>query len=233
MSPQRLVMTFMCGRYLQASLFRNLRATHTSLSQSQAGAIPSTPPRSKKHRKRKPRAQLSFWEYHYKQLKSLVTPFHEYHRNDITFRKIWLTDYSRNQKYQFKSNPHRLRLQHRRWAFIFAQRKRLARQKHIARQKWHLQRKRNERLYRLAYVRFKKGRVELWRVWGKLEKAYRLGWTADREWRAWKRLLHVRNANRKPKQRWKRRTNYVLDDLQRSAERRMFDAFSRDSKRDQ
>ena len=201
--------------------------TPTSSSQAPDPDSPRTLPRSKKRRKRKPSTPLPFWDYHYKQLTSLITPFHEYHRNHPTYRTIWLTQYSRNQKYQFTSNPHRRRLQNRRWAFIFAQRKRLAQQKHLARKKWHLQRKRNERLYRLAYLRFKKGRVELLQILGKLGKAYRMGWTADREWRAWKRLLKVNKRKRKRR----KRTNYVLDDAQRLAERRMFDAFQ-DFKRD-
>jgi len=70
--------------------------------------------------------------------------------------------------------------------------------------------------------------VELLQILGKLGKAYRLGWTADREWRAWKRLLKV---NKRKKRKRRKRTNYVLDDAQRLAERRMFDAF-RDVKRD-
>ena len=201
--------------------------THTSSSQSPDPDSANILPRSKRRRKRKHRPERSFWEFHYKKLTSLITPFHEYHRNHPTYRTIWLTQYSRNQKYQFTSNPQRRRLQHLRLAFIFAQRKRLAQQKHIARKKWKIQRKQNERLYRLAYLRFKKGRVELLQVLGKLRKAYRLGWTADREWRAWKRLLKVNKRKRKRR----KRTNYVLDDVQGLAERRIFDAF-RDSKRD-
>ena len=217
-------------------IFEKLPSDRQSQDKTPTYTQPSQPPdpdsaitlaRTKRFRKRKRRSERSFWEYHYKQLTSLIAPFHEYHRNDLTFRTIWLTQYARNQKYQFKSNPHRRRLQHRRWAFIFAQRKRLSQQKHLARMKWYIQRKHNERSYRLAYLQFKKGRVELLQNLGKLGKAYRLGWTADREWRAWKRLLKVN----KPKKRRRKRTNYVLDDVQRLAERRIFDAFQ-DSKGD-
>ena len=201
--------------------------THSSSSQPSDPDSSSTLPRSKKQWEEKHRPELSFWEHHYKQLVSLVTPFHEYHKNDPAYRTIWLTQYARNQKYQFKSNPRRRRLQNLRWAFIFAQRKHLAQQKHLARKRWRIRRKQNERLYRLAYLRFKKGRVELLQKLGKLKKAYRLGWSADKEWRAWKRLLKVK----KQKSKWRKRTNYVLDDVQRLAERRIFDVF-RDSKRD-
>jgi hypothetical protein len=201
--------------------------THSSSSQSPDPDSPCILPQSKKRWEEKRRTELSFWEHHYNQLTSLVTPFHEYHRNDPTHRTIWLNQYARNQKYQFKSNPRRRRLQNLRWAFIFAQRKYLAQQKHLARKRRRIRRKQNERLYRLAYLRFKKGRIELLQKLGKLKKAYRLGWSADKEWRAWKRVLKVNKQKRK----WRKRTNYALDDVQRLAERRMFDAF-RDSKRD-
>jgi hypothetical protein len=78
----------------------------------------------------------------------------------------------------------------------------------------------------LAYLRFKKGRVELLKLIGKLGKAYKMGWTANREWQAWKRLLYVEGRRRQWTRRKRRVRNYAMDDLQRRAERRMLDMYS-------
>jgi hypothetical protein len=93
------------------------------------------------------------------------------------------------------------------------------------------QKKRKQRLYKLAYLQFKQGRVELLKVLGKLGKAYRMGWTANREWQWWKQTLHCerlarRRVGLKKRRRKGRNGDYILDNLQRHAERGIFDMYS-------
>ena len=170
------------------------------------------------------RSQLSFWEYHCRKLQSLMTPLDDYHRSDDLHRQIWLTHFCRNQKYQFKTPSQRLRLQNLRWAFIFAQRKRERQLKNLAQKKLKMRKKRKQKLYKIAYLRFKMGRIGLLRSQGNLRKAIRLGWTADREWKQWKWLLKWRWNEQRT--RWSkkrtRKTNYEIDQAQVIAERKMF-----------
>lgn len=204
-------------RWITASM-PHPRPTHVLIP------LQSQPKKQKRKRRETPR--LSCWEYNYKRLNSLITPVDEHHRNHHIYRTIWLNFYSRNQKYQFRTPVRRRFLQHHRWKYIFSLRKKLSQQTHVAKKKWQIQRKRNQRLYKLAYLQFKKGRVELLKVIGKLGKAYKMGWTADREWQGWKRLLYKERRRRKWTCRKRKVRNYAIDDIQRRAERRMLDMYS-------
>jgi hypothetical protein len=75
-------------------------------------------------------------------------------------------------------------------------------------------------LYKFAYLKFKKERFGMLERFGWLKKARKLGWSAWREWCAWRGL--VAQSEQRGWGRWKRK-GYVFDDLQRRAERKIFE----------
>lgn len=202
-----------------------------TISTSQPQILHPQTSQTKRKVKRKDREKplLPTWEYHYKRLFTQITPIDEIHRDHPIYRKIWETSYSRNQKYQFRTPKSRLTSQHNRLAYIFRLRKQLSHESHISRTKSILQRKMNERLYKLAYLQFKMRRLELLKKMGKLRRAYKMGWTADREWQSWKRVAAAAVAQQGGMRKWvwkkKRRRGLAFDEGQRRAERRFFDMF--------
>jgi hypothetical protein len=177
----------------------------------------------KKHlRKRKPRKkpEQSSWELHYRYLSKFILPYHYTHRCDSTFRHLWQMS-CRDQRNKYIRDPIRCRSQHARLAFISSQRKRVARETHERRRQQTLQKRRRQRLYKLAYLRFKKYRIETFKRMGRLSKAYRLGWSAFREWLAWKGAIQMSE----PRWRRRRRKKWVVDEIELASERRLFEMY--------
>jgi hypothetical protein len=78
-----------------------------------------------------------------------------------------------------------------------------------------------QRLYKVAYLKFKRARFGMFEGWGVLRGVYGLGWTAYREWVAWKRVVGRGEGRRR--RRRERRRGLVLDGIQAKAERRIFE----------
>jgi hypothetical protein len=85
-----------------------------------------------------------------------------------------------------------------------------------------VQDRREQRLYKIAYLKFKKARFQMFEEWDVLSEVYGLGWTAHREWIAWKRLVGKGEGRRRWRRRGRRR-GLLLDGVQANAERRNFE----------
>ena len=184
----------------------------------------SQPPPQTPNRKRKPRKkpEQSHWQLHYRYLTRFLAPHHYTNRSDPRHWHLWQI-ISRDQSNKYIRDPNRSRSRHARLQFIFAQRKRLAREKHERRVQWAIIKRKRERLYRLAYLRFKKGRIEMLVRLGRLRKAYRLGWSAFKEWLAWRGIITW------SRRRWcgtrskRRRRRLCTEEVQLHEERRLFE----------
>lgn len=176
---------------------------------------------SQRAKRRKPRRkkgiELSSWHLHYRYLTRRIHPIDILHRNDKHYRKLWLII---SRETHFQRDPVLLSLLRRRLAYISLERKRIARERHLAQVKLSIKRKRQMRLFKVAYLRFKKGRIEWLSRLNLLKKAYAMGWTAAREWNRWKQLLPRKIPRRKRK---RRDMNLILDEIQLKAEMKMFE----------
>jgi hypothetical protein len=78
-------------------------------------------------------------------------------------------------------------------------------------------------LFKVAYLQFKRARFRMFEGWGVLRGVYGLGWTAYREWVAWKRVVVRREGWGGRGRGRRRRGRLVLDGVQANAERRIFE----------
>jgi hypothetical protein len=194
----------------------------SSLHHLQVHPSPNAP--TTRLQKRKPRKKpvQSPWELHYRYLNKLVMPYHYTHRCHPSYRDLWQI-HSRQLRNKYTRDPIRSRSQHARLAFIASQKKAIARDRHEQRRKLAIQRRARQRLYRLAYLRFKKERIELFSKLRRLRKAYRLGWTAFREWLAWKGIMRINKRRWNGKRR--RRNTSVADEIGLEAEHKVVEMF--------
>lgn len=174
-------------------------------------------------RKRKPRKKpvQSPWELHYRYLTKLILPYHFIHRCDPSYHSLW-QHLSRQKDHRYVRDRLRCRSQNVRLAFIAVRRKQLAREKHEVHRQRKLRQRIRQRLYRMAYLRFKKGRIELFQRLRRLRIVYRLGWTACREWLAWRGIIQPSNLPRRRKRRVHRGTD---EEINLEAERRIMELF--------
>ena len=179
------------------------------------------PQTSNGKRKRRKKPEQSHWQLHYRYLTQFLAPHHYTNRSDPRHWHLWQI-ISRDQNNKYIRDPNRSRSRHARLQFIFAQRKRLAREKHERRMQWAIIKRRRERLYRLAYLRFKKGRIEMLVRLGRLRKAYRLGWSAFKEWLAWRGII-TWSRRRWCGTRSRRKRRLISEEGQLHEERRVFE----------
>ena len=176
----------------------------------------------KKRNKPRNRKPSPLWQRQYKYLSSLITPIDEIPRDDFIYEKVWLAEYASNEKYQFRNDRVRVRSQGRRRAFILAQKKN-KRRKHFHRlQVLAAKRRERTRLYRMAYLKFKKGRISWLRETNLLQSAYDMGWTAAREWVQWQKMRQPTIRKKRERRAWWRK-RLTFDKAQRQAERRIFE----------
>ena len=184
--------------------------------------LPTPTPKPRKPRKPRPRETLWASQYRYLTKHTSLHPHQPLHRNDTNLHTLWQTHYSTNPLYAYSSRT-RLRAQRRRQKFILAQQRVVARSAHCTGAKLARRKRRWERLYRVAYLEFKRARFGMFERFGVLGSVYRMGWTAQREWVAWKRL--GRGGGRRDWRAGRRRVRerLVLDEVQAEAERRIFE----------
>lgn len=130
------------------------------------------------------------------------------------------------RKYQYVRDVRRRKGQRRRFIHMFAMRKLQARQHHLSRLKWNITKAKRQKLYKLAYLRFKRKRLAMLERRGKLKEFLAMGWSAHKEWKAW---LELRNRLRFVGKRGRKRAKLFIpvDDYQRAADRRFIDLCTR------
>jgi hypothetical protein len=197
---------------------RSLYNPHlVSESMKTPNANPQSQRKSPRRKKRRISRRASPWDLHFKYLSKHLSPLHFRHRDDTFYRDLWLFQ-SQGQNHQFRRDPQRKHVRGLRLAFIFAQRKELARKRHNDMVKWGIERKARSKMYKLAYLEFKFEKIGfLWRM-GKLRAAYRDGWSAAKEWKKWKESRQFPGKRVR-----RRRKRYVVDRVQVVAERRIFE----------
>ena len=184
--------------------------------------LPNPKPRLAKRRKPRKRRKESLWASQYRYLTKHTLPIHNFHRNDPHFHLLFLIR-SSNPLYAYRVPPTRLRFQNRREAFIRAQLNREARARHLAREMLAKRKRNRQRLFKVAYLTFKRERFRMLTSFGLLGRAYEFGWTAHREWVARKGLLRSKVLGTRRVWRKRKRGGLVLDKIQSRAERRIFE----------
>jgi len=197
-----------------------------STSQSSSVTLTSSPPSTAPSKKRKPRLNRNFsrrnpWELHYHYLNQRLPPFVIPDRDDPYLHSLWLQHCS---KHRYCRRRRSRLLQNLRLAFISAQRVRLARENHSKIVMRSIERSRKYKSYQLAYLKFKRERIELLTRLGKIEKTYKMGWTPFKEWKAWRQVwLSLREREGKKYRRRRSKKRLVMDEAQHRAERRIFE----------
>jgi hypothetical protein len=85
--------------------------------------------------------------------------------------------------------------------------------------KWKIKKLKRQKLYKLAYLTFKRKKLAMLEKRGRLKEYLAMGWSAHKEWKAWLELRRPRYFETGRKKRIK--LSIPVDNYQRAADRRL------------